>query len=309
MPAASCFGMVHRLLASLLIIAACLPGCRSRPAVADRPDTYELERYQLFRSDGQIVGWASLVEDAIGADVVLIGEEHDNAHGQALAARLWEQILERTDSAALSLEFLERDQQTQLDDYLAGIVGPENDYSRMAKYPEGHVRMIDAAKAAGRPVIASNAPRRYIRIASRQGYEALLALPPDRQTLFAIPAELPSGPYRERFMELMSSGMHGGQPGASPEDVMRQAENGFRSQSLWDSTMADSIVRALATGHRPVVQVIGRFHTDHDGGTVQMLRLARPNARVVVMSVVNRDASTLHPEDAGAADYILYAPN
>lgn len=301
--------MLHKCLISLLIVAASLGGCRSRPAAADRPDAYELERYQLFRGDGQIVGWASLVADAAGADVVLIGEEHDNSHGQALAARLWEQILERTDAAALSLEFLERDQQTQLDDYLAGIVGPENDYARMTKHPEGHVRMIDAARDAGRPVIASNAPRRYVRIASRRGYEALRALPPDRQSLFVIPAELPSGRYRERFMELMSSGMHGGQAGVSSEERLRQAENGFRSQSLWDSTMADSIAGALARGHRPVVQVIGRFHTDHDGGTVQMLRRARPNARVVVVSVVNRDASTLHPEDAGAADYILYAPH
>ncbi len=71
--------------------------------------------------------------------------------------------------------------------------------------------------------------------------------------------------------------------------------------------LADSIARALRDGHRPVVHVIGRFHSDSDGGTVQMLRRARPNARVVTLSCTGVTSATLRDEDRGIADFVVYA--
>jgi hypothetical protein len=56
------------------------------------------------------------------------------------------------------------------------------------------------------------------------------------------------------------------------------------------------------------VHVIGRFHTDFDGGTVQMLRRARPRARVLTLTCTRADSTTLRDEDRGIADVVVYVP-
>lgn len=295
------------LVALLGLVALLLPACRSGPQAAPGASAVA-ERYTLVDEEGGRVGWGAMVSDAASADVVLIGEEHDNAAAQALAAELWEEILDRTGSAALSLEFLSRDQQVQVDDYLAGIIGPENEYGKQERYPAGHVRMIDAAREEGRPVIAANAPRRYVRAVARRGADALGGLPEDRLMLVVVPDEPPGGRYKERFVALMSGPSSHGHAHADQGDEARQrmVERMFLSQAIWDATMADSIARGLEAGHRPVVHVVGRFHVDHEGGTVQMLRKLRPGARLVVISFGESEGDD--EETSPRADYVLTLP-
>ncbi len=239
----------------------------------------------------------------------MIGETHGHPLGLAFAAALWEDVLARTDRAALSLEFIERDSQVHLDDYLAGLIDEEQFRKASGRtagnYPEGHRAMVEAARHAGRPVIASNAPRRYVRIARASGYERLASLTPEQRRHYVIPVEMPSGRYREEFFKLMS-GMgdvsHGGSGGGGS-----MVEAIFRSQSLWDATMADAVAGVLAQGNRPVVQVIGRFHTDFEGGTVQLLRRVRPGVRVLTLSVTDSTGPSLADTDLGRADFVIYA--
>lgn len=260
----------------------------------------------IYRGDtGQRAGWEELVSAAADADAVMIGETHGHPLGLAFAASLWEDVLARTDRAALSLEFIERDSQVHLDDYLAGLTDEEQFRKASGRtpgnYPDGHRAMVEAAKRAGRPVIASNAPRRYVRIARTSGYDRLASLTPEQRRLFVIPAEMPSGRYREEFFRLMS-GM-----GDASHSGKEMVEAIFWSQSLWDATMADAVADALAQGNRPVVQVIGRFHTDFEGGTVQLLRRARPGVRILTLSVADSTGPSLADTDLGRADFVIYA--
>src|SRR5690606_10751866 len=149
---------------------------------------------------------------ALAADVVIIGEEHDNTRAQSLAADLWEQVLARNPTPpvnpALALEFFERDQQLVLDDYLAGVISTaracERDAARSeGNYPPGHKRMLEAAKAAGRPVIAANVPRRYASYAREAGFDALRQLSDDRRAMFTIPEPPALEEYRRRFAAVM----------------------------------------------------------------------------------------------------------
>lgn len=264
--------------------------------------------------DGGSADFDAVASECAGADAVLIGEIHGHPQGLEFAAALWEAVLARAEGAALSMEFFERDQQAALDDYLAGVTdGPafEKASGRTpGGYPPGHRRMVEAAKAAVRPVIAANAPRRYTRLARMEGYERLESLTPEQRRLFEVPVEMPTGKYREEFMSLMGGMDAGHQPGGaeSPPDPgaqQKMLDGFFRSQSLWDATMAASIDRALGEGHRPVVHLVGRFHVQHDGGTVQLLRARRPGAKVVTVVVV--DAWDQRAEDAGKADFVVYA--
>lgn len=327
-----------------LLLALALPGCAgSRPA--DNPDTPMHAQAApsgaaaatpvaaspiapgapasftsltaLDARTGRPVAWEDLVSRAAAANVVLIGEEHDLTPAQMMAADLFAAILDKRPSAALSLEFFERDEQVHLDDYLGGLTTHEQFVAatgrRAGNYPDGHRAMIDAAKAAGAPVIAANAPRRYVRLARLDGYDQLRKLNATQRATFVIPAAMPGGRYHEQFIAMMSAmGAHGPEsagPQPSPEQRRSAAEATFRSQALWDATMADSIADALRAGGRPVVHVVGRFHVDHDGGTLQLLRRARPSVRVLTISCGRGTGSTLKPEDAARADIIVYAPN
>ena len=67
--------------------------------------------------------------------------------------------------AALSLEMFEADVQHVLDEYMAGLTREEDmlrDGRPWANYREAYRSLVELARAAALPVIAANAPRRYV---------------------------------------------------------------------------------------------------------------------------------------------------
>lgn len=228
-------------------------------------------------------------------------------------------MLPRCPRAALAMEFLERDEQSHLDDYLTGVTDEAAFRKRTNRvdgnYPPGHARMIDAARSAGRPVIAANAPRPYVRLARTAGFDRLASLTPEQKRLFRIPDQMPprGTRYRDDFDNLMRE-----DPGHSPAaqtDPAVEAERitkldaTFRAQSMWDWTMSESISRAFRNNNAPVLLVVGRFHIDFDGGLVQALRLQHPGSKTLRISFVDAPlpaTGTPRDEDKGRANYIIY---
>lgn len=301
-----------------VVSAASLAGCASpgpKTAPAAIPTGEEARAVEVWNgNDGRRVDWGNLVSGAAGAEVVVIGENHGHPLGLAFAAALWEDVLARPEGekAALSMEFFERDDQVALDAYLLGVA-TEAHFKRAtgrtdSRYPAGHRAMVEAAKAKGVPVIAANAPWIYMSYAGREPYEKLAALPEEHRRLFRIPDSLPTGRYRSDYARIMDK-PHGPAAGNEPETPEAKAariEKGFRSQSLWDWTMAESVVRAVGAGHSPVVHVVGRFHSDFDGGLIEAIEKQRPGTRVVTITTVDEGAASLKAEDKGRADYVVY---
>ena len=95
-------------------------------------------------------------------------------------------------------------------------------------------------------------------------------------------------------------------PKEDPAAIARRLENGFRSQQLWDATMGASVVKALRSGSRPVILLIGQFHSDFNGGTVQQIRARASHARILVISMQREDSTMLRDEDRDRADIIIY---
>lgn len=297
-------------------------GTRWQPMAPEAPASVDARRLPMFDGvTGESIAWSDVVARAAGADVVLIGETHGHAVGLDAAACMFEDLVAAAPDAALAMEFFERDQQAALDDYLSGVTDEEafgKATGRSAgNYPSGHRRMIEAAKAEGRPVAAANAPRRYVRLARTDGFERLIALSESQRMLFVVPRELTEGRYRDEFMKLM--GMmdgHGADgdaaPEASAEEVEKlrkareQALSFFRSQNVWDATMGESMVRLVASGSRPVVMVVGRFHSEFDGGLTQRVREALPSARVLTVTMVDETSDALREEDKERAGVVVY---
>jgi len=213
-------------------------------------------------------------------------------------------------------------------------------------YPEGHRAMVEAAKAAGVPVFAANSPRVYVSTARKEGYERLAGLTAEQKRLFRVPDVVPAGRYRHDFEKIMSEMAAGhttepkkppaeaegaknphkhtaeghgetaaaeAEAGADEEDSAEDAwtptpayDAGFKAQSLWDWTMGESVVRALAEERRPVFLVVGRFHVDFHGGTPQAIDLLRPGTKIVILSVVDEWSEGLAAEDTGRGDFVAY---
>lgn len=298
-----------------VLVGSCvwaLGGCAaSTPARRDAASLPELPRQavRIFDRDGKPTTWDAMLGGVSDTDVLVIGETHSHPLGLAAAACLWDDLLGSRKDAALLLEFFERDQQVALDDYLTGVTD-EAAFRKAAgrndgNYPPGHRTMVEAAKAAGKPVFAANAPRRYVRKSKPDGYEDLMRLGAEQRRLFVFPDQLIEGRYHDDFFKLMSTSDHGagGTGGEMPQDMI---EKMYRSQQMWDATMADSIANASLLGYRPAVLVVGRFHSDLDGGTIQLLQRSRPDLKIRTLSMVASDAVEIAEEDRGRADFVLY---
>lgn len=268
--------MTHASSAEALILSGVLAaggagcGAAATPTVFDASQSPETREHMVAR--------------AREADVVFVGEIHGHPRGLAFAAELYESLVRGGARAPLSMEFLERDVQPDIDAFLAGEIDETTFRSRARQgdaYALGHGRMIRDARDAKLPVIAANAPRAYAKRARLEGYDALRKLPDPERVLFAIPEALPTGSYVTSFRALMGGGdAHAGHT----IDV----DAFFRAQALWDATMAESVSRASIAG-KPVVHVVGRFHVENDGGLVQLLHRSSPKLRTFVVAMLERE--------------------
>lgn len=271
----------------------------------------------MFEGDtGRVATWADLVEGISWSQVVFLGEIHDHREGHQVQVAIVEDMLAATPGTAVSLEMFERNEQPIVDAYLRGELeeatlvertgsaswAPKN--SADGSWSEFYQPLVDRAKEAGSPVIAANAPRVYVRQARIDGYDALNALPPEERSHFDLPKRLDDGAYRQRFNAVMTP------EGEDPADPARLAslDQTFRSQQMWDATMARSIATALDDGAPKVVHCLGSFHSDYRGGTVLALRDAKPFVRILTVSIVPEAATALRERDRGRADIVIYAP-
>ncbi|GAA4317592.1 hypothetical protein GCM10023143_29760 [Compostibacter hankyongensis] len=166
------------------------------------------------------------------------------------------------------MEMFERDVQPVLDEYLKDIISEKNFRSEARAWDNyaDYRPLIERAKDHHIPVIAANAPARYVNLVARKGLTALYRLDRSaRQWIGPLPIDTLSGPYAQKFLEAMGGhvmpGMHL-----------------YESQNLWDATMAYSIKKALKRHRRAtVLQLNGRFHSDdHTGLAERLRRLRRP---------------------------------
>ena len=324
---------------SLMLTCGCLPslggcaaGARPRPVLSDMPQARSLPMFDGLTGDP--VDWPSLLRRAQGADVVFLGEEHDDALAHAVQQAVVTDIIEQVPGrTAVSMEMLERHEQPLVDRYLAGDLArsefiEQTDSAGWGGEEHGweawYQPMIDAARDADLPAVAANAPREVVRSAQSMSFDEMRDLPEYADALFDLPLTFESNAqYRSRFFEIMGAPSEpdgaaaGAQPATSSDEGAAGAHGGpmshetavmmLRSQMIWDATMANAISEALASGAADrVIHIVGRFHVEHQGGTVSELLARRPDARPLSIIISGDAAASLQPEDRGAGDIVIY---
>src|SRR6516165_9095759 len=153
----------------------------------------------------------TMLADLARADVIFLGEQHDDPNTHRLELAVLEGLARRRVPLVLALEMFERDVQPVVDQYLAGTITEEQFLAGSRPWPRyatDYRPLIEFAKAHQIPVIASDVPRRIASDVSKTGLSALDGLGADR-ALAARDVHCPtSGAYYERFIEAMSGGGH-----------------------------------------------------------------------------------------------------
>jgi uncharacterized iron-regulated protein len=238
--------------------------------------------YRIYDSKGNPATLEQITDSLKNVDAVFLGEEHNDAVAHYLQAEIFKKAFEKYHNErriALSLEMFERDVQIVLDEYLQNLIS-ENHFLLSSRpwgnYKTDYRPLVEFAKQNNLPVIAANAPRRYVNVVSRGGRDALNGLSATAKSWLApLPYGEPSQTYGDKFKELMKG---------APEGAGR-IENILASQSLWDATMAFWVSEYLKKQKNPlVVHLNGGFHTESRLGTVEHLLRYRPKTRVLVVT-------------------------
>jgi uncharacterized iron-regulated protein len=283
-----------RRFLSLLSLSACLASCQSAGLGGPDHSVYETEW-------GQEVLLQDMAVDLAEADVVFLGEEHDNDVGHRLQLETLAALIELRPNVILTLEQFEADIQGQVDLYMAGAIEQETLLKTSRPWPN-YVRhyapIIELAKENGVPVIAANIPR---PVARRIAYEGRAVQAEEWMAPPIIWIDEPE--YAERFARAMGRD--------SNEEYDQGLERWFTAQCAKDEAMARSIaqvlVRAWNAGEKPlVVHLNGKFHSDHYLGTVSRLlrRHPRLDVRVVGMNSDEDRSRTLSADEMRQGDYV-----
>jgi uncharacterized iron-regulated protein len=259
---------------------------------------------RLYAADGRPLEPDAAVTQLSQADVVLFGELHGNPAVHALELELARELVRRRgDDLLLGAEMFEADDQLVVDEYLAGLVLHRHLLSEAKvwdNYESDYRPLVELAKEAGRPFIATNVPRRYASLVAREGLAALERLGDEARRYLAplpIAVDLDVPGYREMLdMDLPMM------PGAKASPL-----NLVAAQAVKDATMAHFIALHCAGG-RLFLHFNGVYHSQRRGGICWYLSRANPRLRVASLSSAEGDATTFEDAFRGLGDVVFVAP-
>ena len=260
---------------------------------------------------GAFVDFEVMLARLSKADVVFVGEQHDDQNTHRLEAAILEGLDRRKVTPVLSLEMFERDVQPSLNAYLAGQIGEEEMLKNTRPWPRyatDYRRLVELARERKWTVLAANVPRRLAADVSKNGKEAIDKLPETDRALVARELQCPPDEYFKRFSTSMSGHPAGTQ---TPEQQLAMVERFYWAQCVKDETMAESIAAAYEnkSASGPIVHYNGAFHSDFGLGTAERVRRRLPGKKTLVVSMLPvEDLDTLAPasEDLKRADFFVY---
>ncbi len=290
------------------IAAAILVGLFAAPVAAGQTP---VGHYRIVASaTGAALDLSALATLVARADVVFLGEQHDDLVGHQVQRGLLEAIAAERTQVVLALEMFERDVQEPLDHFQMGHTEEPEFLAEARPWPQyqrDYKPLVDFAIARTWPVVAANVPRAIAADVAAAGLASLTSLSETQRRLVATDLQCePSGDYFRRFLEVLGS------HGQTLDEVDRRRY--YEAQCVKDETMAESISQAHAAGSiggkRPlVISVNGVAHVDYRLGTVERVARRLPGKAIVTVTIVpvaNPQTATATADLAARADYLIF---
>lgn len=289
--------MRHSTLAALLALLAAPATVSAQHPVAPESPVEGVD-FRVYDGKGHSRSFADILAAMDKADAMLVGETHDDVVGHGVESQIFIRAGERfgatgdapTRPVVLSLEMFERDVQYVLNEYLADLI-TEAQFKASARpwerYDTDYRLMVEFARAHGLPVVAANAPRRYVNRVSRLGASSLADLSPEAKAVLPpLPYPRASEKYTAQWNALMAEMMPAAPEGTSAGQASPQHDfsKALEAQALWDAAMGHGVATALAAHPGAlVVHYAGSFHVERDTGIPERVPEYRPGTRVVTV--------------------------
>ena len=259
--------------------------------------------FQFYNEKGKTVKFEKMVKKLSDFDVVFIGELHNNSINHWLELQITKALFKSKDgNLILGAEMFERDNQSQLNDYLSGKLDEKvlKDSMRLwNNFETDYKPLVDFAKENKLKFVATNIPRRYASIVAKKGLDSLNTVTSkEKNFMMKLPVEVTlETPGYQEMLEMM--GDH-----AWPNPM-----NFVSAQAVKDATMAESISKNLEKG-KLFVHYNGDYHSKEFGGTVWYLKKLNPELKIAVISVFESEDRNLPlpTEDVVLTNFNLVIP-
>ncbi|MCE3076004.1 ChaN family lipoprotein [Chryseobacterium gwangjuense] len=261
--------------------------------------------YQFYDKKGKEIKTEKLVKELADYDVVFFGENHNSSINHWLQLKITEALYtQKKGQLILGAEMFERDNQSQLNQYLSGKFDAKTlkDSARLwNNFTTDYKPLVDFAKTKKLNFIATNIPRKYASQTAKEGLESLNNLTEKEKAYIAqlpikVTLDTPGYPEMKTMM-----GDH-----ADGTKVM----NFISAQATKDATMAESILKNIQEG-KTFIHYNGNYHSKEFGGIYWYIKQKNPNLKMAVISVFESENPELKvPEkDYVPTDFNLIIPS
>jgi len=255
--------------------------------------------YTVFTKDGKKASYDDIIEAARKADIVFVGELHNNPISHWIELEITGDLfLEKGSDLVLGAEMFERDDQLIIDEYLAGLYEAdkfEPEVKLWKNYKTDYKPLVEFARNHDLPFIATNIPRRYASMVNKGGFEILDSLSNEALN-YVAPLPMPYDPEIKSYKDMMEMG--GG----------HATENLPKAQAAKDATMAWSILEHYSNG-KLFIHYNGSYHSTIFEGIIWYINYYRPGLKIVtVETVTQEEINKLDDENKGAATFIVVIP-
>ncbi len=271
------------LFLSLLLTISCVKNNRS---------IIKKEFTIIQTSEIKRISFDDFIKKISSYDIIIFGEKHDDAYTHNLEFLTFNKLVKKNKKVALSLEMFETDVQHIMDSFLLNHITEEEFLKRSRPWPNydnDYRRIVLLAKENRLSVIASNIPRKFASIVSKEGKDSLLKIENIKNFIFEPANDMTS--YKEKFFQFMSQIL--------PQSPMGHLndEKTFLAQLFKDATMAGSIKNFLLKNKDyKVYHLCGEFHSNHHLGIYTQLKAILPEKKIVTIAVV--DSQNFDPTQA-----------
>jgi uncharacterized iron-regulated protein len=254
--------------------------------------------YQIYDGEGVAAEYESLFKAAKKADVILFGELHDNPIIHWLQLELTKELYAEDERLVLGAEMMEADNQTVIDEYLAGWISEKKLIAEAKVWPNfktDYLPLMAFAKENDLNFVATNVPRRYASIVYRHGPDTLTHLSEEALShMTPLPYAIDTSHIGYQEMLNMAMGHRG--------------DNLPKSQALKDATMAHFILQNLGK-KETFIHYNGTFHSKNYEGIYWYLKESKPKLKVLtIASHEQEEIDSLSEDQLQLADYIIVTP-
>ena len=280
---------MKKLVITLFVFAALTAFKTDKPA------------YRIFNKTGKKVKFQKVVNAAKDADVLFIGEQHNNPISHWIELELTKALYqEKNGNITLGAEMFEADNQLILNEYLYGKITKKNfeDEARLwPNYSTDYKPLVEFAKKNHLPFIATNIPRRYASVVYKHGFEALDSLTAEARSYIA-PLPIPYDPEVKCYKDMVEQ-----------MKLMGHGNPNFpKAQAIKDATMAYNIANNSGNG-KLFIHYNGAYHSDNFQGILWYLKKYKPELKIVTVSSVEQpQLDSLSAANKNLADFILAIP-